>query len=277
MRRQRGRLGWAMRWALFALVVLVFNLPIIMTVVTALKPTAVINAAPPQWLFVPTLDHFVTVLTDRAVDFPLYLFNSTVIALGGTLLALVLSIPAAYAIARYGIGKRTLLPLVANLRAIPLVIFAIPFYLMYQVMGLLDTRTGLIIIACIINLPVALLFAVGMIQDLPIEIEEAARVDGAGTLTVLWRIVVPLTQPMILALAILSFIYAWNEFLFGLILTTRDAVPVTVGATFFTTSWGVRWGPIAAAATLSVLPPMVLGLLCYRYLGRALTAGAIKG
>jgi multiple sugar transport system permease protein len=147
---------------------------------------------------------------------------------------------------------------------------------MYQVLGLLDTRTGLALIECIVNLPLALLVSVAMIQDLPVEVEEAARVDGAGTLRILARIVVPMARPMIAAVAILSFIYAWNEFLFGLILTTSKAVPVTVAATFFTTTWGVRWGATAAAMTLSLLPPVVLGLLSYRSLGRIM-AGAVKG
>jgi multiple sugar transport system permease protein len=178
---------------------------------------------------------------------------------------------------RFGRGTASLLPVVVGLRAIPLVIFAIPFYLMYQWLGLLDTWLGMALIECIVNLPFALLFAVGMVRDLPVEVEEAARVDGAGTLRVLLRIVVPLARPMILSVAILSFIYSWNEFLFGLILTTRSATPVTVGVTLFTTSWGVRWGPTAAAMTLSMLPPLLLGLVCFRYLTRALTAGAVKG
>ena len=87
----------------------------------------------------------------------------------------------------------------------------------------------------------------------------------------------PLARPVLVAVAILSFIYSWNEFLFGLILSTRNAVPVTVGATFFITSWGVKWGATAAAMMLSVLPPLLLGLVSYRYLGRAMLAGAVKG
>lgn len=267
----------ALRWLVLVLAVALFNLPVIVTVLTAFKTTAAINASPPVWLFAPTLEHFQAVLGDPSLDFPRYLLNSTAIALGGTALALLLSFPAAYAVARRGVGGATLLPLVTNLRAIPLIVFAIPFYLMYQLLGLLDTRTGLALIACLINLPFALILFVGFVQELPAELEEAAVVDGAGTLAVLRHVVVPLARPMALAVAILSFIYAWNEFLFGLILTTREAVPVTVGATFFITSFGVRWGATAAAMTLSVLPPMLLGLFAYRYLGRALLAGALKG
>jgi multiple sugar transport system permease protein len=277
MRGRVGRFGRAWRWALFALVALLFNLPILVTILTSFKTNAAINASPPVWIFEPTLAHYATVLGDRSLNFPRYMLNSVMIAGGGMVLALLLSIPAAYAMVRFQRGTATLLPVVVGLRAIPLVIFAIPFYLMYQWLGLLDTWLGMALIECIVNLPFALLFAVGMVRDLPVEVEEAARVDGAGTWRVLLRIVVPLARPMILSVAILSFIYSWNEFLFGMILTTRSATPVTVGVTLFTTSWGVRWGPTAAAMTLSMLPPLLLGLVCFRYLTRALTAGAVKG
>ena len=266
----------SLRWLLFAVAAVVLNFPLLMTVLTSLKSTADINASPPVWLVAPTLVHYRAVLTDPTLDFARYLVNSTVLAGGGTLLALVLCLPAAYAVVRLEVGRRTVLPLVASLRAVPLVIFAIPLYLMYQEVGLLDTRTGLVLIACLINLPLALLLLVNAAGELPVSLEEAARVDGAGTWRILLHIVLPLTRPMLLAAGVLGFTAAWNEFLFGLILTTRNATPVTVGATFFVTSWGVRWGETAAAMTLSVLPPLVLGLLAYRRLGRALVAGAVK-
>lgn len=276
-RRGRRIAADALRWLLFAVVVLVFNVPILATLVTSIKPTAVINMSPPVWLFEPTAAHYAEVFGEPRLSVLRYLLNSTAIALGGTALAVALSLPAAYAMVRFRVGARTLFPLVANLRTIPLIIFAIPLYLMYQSAGLLDTRLGLALIGCLINLPLALIMLVGFLQDLPEELDAAARVDGAGTLAVLRYVVVPLSRPILIAVAILSFIYTWNEFLFGLILTTRNATPITVGATFFVTSYGVRWGATAAAMMVSVLPPLLLGLFAYRYLGRALLAGAIKG
>lgn len=267
----------AVRWVVFVVVAVAFNLPILATVVTAFKTTAQITTSPPVWFFKPTLDQFRQVLTDQSLNFPHFLFNSFAIAAIGTLLAVGLSLPAAYAIVRYRIGERTLLPLVTNLRTIPLIIFAIPFYLMYQSVGLLDTRIGLGLIDCLINLPLALVLFTGFLQDSPIEIEEAARVDGANTFQVFSLVVVPLARGVVTAVAILSFIYAWNEFLFGLILTTQNATPVTVGATFFVTSFGVKWGQTAAAMVLSIIPPAIVGMLSYRFLARALVAGAVKG
>jgi len=267
----------ALRWVLLVLTILILNFPILGTIVTSLKSSADINAFPPVWLFTPTFEHFREVWNDSSLNFPRYLMNSVVIAAIGTGLAAILTLPAAYAIVRIGVGSRFILPLVTTIRAVPLIIFAIPLYLLYQAAGLLDTRLGLGLIGALISLPIALLMFVGWVREVPIELEEAARCDGAGTFAILRHVVLPLVRPGLLAVVMLSFIFSWNEFLFGLILTTRDAVPVTVGATFFITSWGVKWGPTAAAMTLSALPPLILGLFAYRFLTRALLAGATKG
>jgi multiple sugar transport system permease protein len=276
-RRTIGRVAGLLRWAVLIVAAAILNVPLLITGLTAIKTDADINASPPVWIFRPTLGHFTEIFADPTLDFPRYLINSTSIALGGTALAILLTLPAAYAITKLERGARTLLPIVTNLRALPLIVFVIPFYLAYQALGLLDTRAGLAIVSCIINLPLALILFVGFLQDLPLELEEAARVDGASTLAILTRIVTPLARPIITTVAILGFISSWNEFLFGLILSTSRATPVTVGATYFITSWGIRWGATAAAMVISVLPPLVLGFVSYRFLGRATMAGAVKG
>ncbi|HEX4765186.1 MAG TPA: ABC transporter permease subunit [Lichenihabitans sp.] len=150
---------------------------------------------------------------------------------------------------------------------------------MYQQLHLLDTRLGLALILCLVNLPLVLVLLVNSLQDLPIGIEEAARMDGAGTLALLVRVVLPLSAPVVASTLILSFIYAWNEFLFGLMLTTERAVPITVGASFFfsASGGGIRWGIASAVMVVSVLPPLLLSLLAYRFIGQALAAGAVKG
>ena len=266
-----------LRWLGFGLVVLLVNFPIIATAFTSFKSIADIYRNPPVWIFQPTLKYYITVLTDPTLNFPKFIVNSLIIALGGTILAIILALPAAYAIVRFGVGSRILLPIITNLRAVPLIIFAIPFYLMFQLLGLLDTQLGLSLIGAVINIPLALILFVGFVQDFPLEVEEAARVDGASTWQVFRFVVVPLARPIMTATAILSFIYVWNEFLFGLILTTQRATPVTVGSTLFITSWGVKWGEISAAMVLSTLPPLILGMFSYRQLAKALTAGAVKG
>jgi len=271
------RVGYAMRWVVFFLAVAILNLPVITTVLTSFKSTADINAFPPKWLFSPTLDHYREVLFTGNTHYPSYIWNSVVIASVGTLLAIALTFPAAYAIARHRTGSTWLLPIVSNLRALPLIIFAIPFYFMYQTLGLLDTRFGLALIACLVNIPLALLMLVGFIQDIPKELDEAASLDGATVWQILLHVIWPASRPILFTVAVLSFIYSWNEFLFGLILTTKNAVPVTVGATFFVTSYGVKWGATAAAMILGILPPLLLGFFAYPYIGKSMLRGAIKG
>ncbi|MCX5571893.1 carbohydrate ABC transporter permease [Kaistia nematophila] len=267
----------ALRWVVFVAVALLVNFPILSTVLTSFKTNADINAYPPKWIFSPSLEHYRTVLASPNVDYVHYIMNSVFIATIGTLFAIMLTLPAAYAMVRQGVGRNWLLPVITNLRALPLIIFAIPFYFMYKQVGLLDTRIGLALISCIINIPIALVMFVGFVQDVPRELDDAAKIDGASMWKTLWHVVLPLSRPVMLAVFLLSFIYSWNEFLFGLILTTKNAVPVTVGATFFVTSRGIEWGPTAAAMTIGILPPLILGLFAYPYIGKSMLAGAVKG
>ncbi len=127
------------RWLIFGVVALVINLPILSTVMTSFKKTGDINTSPPVFLFEPTLKHYAEVLGSGRTDFPSYILNSLVIGTGGSLIAILVSFPAAYAIVRHGVGRSWLLPLVTNIRTLPLIIYAIPIYLMYQLVGLLDS------------------------------------------------------------------------------------------------------------------------------------------
>jgi multiple sugar transport system permease protein len=278
--RKDNPIVWALRVVVFALAALVLNFPVIATVVTALKSEAEIVDNPSLTILAPTLDNFrrIFAMADR-FDVIHFLTNSLVEATLGSVLAILLAVPAAFALARFHAGEKWLLPVVANLRAIPLIIFSIPIYLMYQQTGLLDTRFGLALVLCVINLPLVLVLLTNAIRDLPDQLDEAAKVDGASVMQLLTHIVLPLAKPAIASSAILAFIYSWNEFLFGLMLTTRAAVPVTVGASFFfaASGGGVRWGVAAAVMILSVLPPLLLGLIAYKHIGDSLTDGALKG
>jgi len=270
----------ALRWLVLLVAVVALNAPVIVTLVTSFKSDAEIAANPSLVIEAPTVSNYVRIfaMSDR-FDILHFLTNSVVEAALGTVLAIALALPAAYGMIRFRVGLAWLFPPVVNLRAIPLIIFAIPIYLMYQAAGLLDTRFGLALILCLVNLPLVLVLLVNAVRDVPIELDEAARIDGAGPWTILLRVVLPLVRPMIASSTVLAFIYAWNEFLFGLMLTTRDAVPVTVGASFFfsASGGGVQWGVAAAVMMLSTLPPLLLGLFAYRHIGRSMTAGAIKG
>jgi multiple sugar transport system permease protein len=268
------------RWIVFIIAAFVMNFPVIATLVTALKPPGEVSRNPSLWIEAPTLENFITVLTvsDRLNVYH-YLWNSTVAALIGAILPMVVAFPLAWAIVRRGTGRAILFPLVVNLRALPLIIFAIPLYMMYSAAGLLDTRFGLGLILAVVNLPLALMLLVNAVAEIPAEIEEAAHMDGARLPRLLFRVVLPLCRPALITTFIFGFITAWNEFLFGLMLTTRDAVPMTVGASFFfaTSGGGVQWGVAAAVMVVAALPPLLLGLVMYRRITGSMVAGALKG
>ena len=268
------------RWIVFAIAAFVMNFPVISTISASLKTGAEISRNPGLWVYEPILQNYAAILevTERLNIFA-YLQNSLIASLIGAILPIMLCFPVAYAIARRGYGTNVIFPTIVNLRAMPLIIFAIPLYMMYRTVGLLDTSLGLGLILAVVNLPLALLLLVNAINDVPYELDEAARMDGARIFRVLVKIVLPICLPALATVFIFSFITAWNEFLFGLMITTTRAVPMTVGASFFFSSGGagVQWGVAAAVIVVASLPPVVLGILMYKQISRSMTAGAVKG
>ena len=268
------------RWLVFAIAALIMNFPVIATFITAFKSPAEILQNPSLIIQSPTLENFLTVLTisDRLNVYH-YLWNSFSASLIGALLPMIVAFPLAWALVRRGYGRAFLFPLVVNLRALPLVIFAVPLYLMFSVSNLLDTRLGLGLVLAIVNLPLALMLLVNAVADIPLELEEAARMDGAQLPRLIGRVVLPLCRPAFVTTFVFGFITAWNEFLFGLILTTQRAVPMTVGASFFfaTSGGGVQWGVAAAVMVVAAVPPLLLGLIMYRKITGSMVSGAVKG
>ncbi len=274
------KLHQILRWIVFVIAALVMNFPVLATFITALKSPAEISRNPSLAIQSPTLENFMTVLTvsDRLNVYH-YLWNSLSAALIGSILPIIVAFPIAWAMARRGYGRNILFPLIVNLRALPLVIFAVPLYLMFSVVNLLDTQIGLGLVLAIVNLPLALMLLVNAVSEIPIELEEAARMDGARLPRLIGRIVLPLCRPAFITTFVFGFITAWNEFLFGLILTTQNAVPMTVGASFFfaTSGGGVQWGVAAAVMIVAALPPLLLGLIMYRKITGSMVSGAVKG
>jgi multiple sugar transport system permease protein len=257
-------------------VVVVFLVPILGTIVTSLKPTRDINVMPPQWIFQPVITHYNSVLTESGFNFKTFFMNSIFVALGASVLVVLVNIPAAYSMVRYGTGGRRLFAFVVSLRLLPPIVFIVPMFILFQILGMLDSIQGLILVNTLLNTPLALLLFVGFVQDLPREVEESAMIDGASTWQVLRKIVLPLLLPGLSVVLVMTFLWTWNEFLFSLILTLNRATTVTVGASFFVTAWGVRWGEISAAIVMSLLPTLVFTFFVQRYLVSGLTLGAIK-
>lgn len=259
------------------LVALFFNIPILNTLFTSLKSNADISMFPKKFFSPLTLEHFTNVLFGAGYDFPSYFSNSIYLSVFTSLLVIIITLPAAYVIIRLKFGSKKFLPFTAGLKLFPPIIFAIPYYLMFQYMGLLDTVFGLILINTFLNVPLGILLMVGFLQDIPEEIEEAAKIDGCSIYAILFKIIIPLMKPGIASVGILTFIFTWNDYLFAVIMSLNNATPVTLGATMFITSYGIKWGDVSAATILSVLPPLLFTFVAQKYLVSGLSMGAVKG
>ena len=257
-------------------IVLLFLVQILGTITTSLKTTREINVMPPKWIFTPTFANYTYVLTGSGFSFTNFFMNSVVIATVTSLIVVAINLPAAYSMVRFGTGGRGLFGFVISLRLLPPVVFVVPMFILFSRFGLLDSLQGLIIVNTLFNAPLALLLFVGFVQDLPREVEESAMIDGASSWQILRKIVLPLLLPGLAVVLVMTFLWTWNEFLFSLILTLNKATTVTVGASFFVTAWGVRWGEISAAISMSLIPTLIFTLFVQRYLVAGLTLGALK-
>jgi multiple sugar transport system permease protein len=255
------------------LVLLPFLFPFLWMLMGSLKTQVDFTAYPPVWAFEPTLDNYRQVLA--AQNFGWYALNSTIVAAAATMIALLLGIPAAYAVARYrrtGLGM-----LLLGVRMAPLVAFLIPLFVLYVNWHLVNTYAGLIAAHVLVTLPIVVWMMVGFIEAFPRDIEDAARIDGAGAGSVLWRIVVPLTMPGIAAASILSFIFSWNNFLLSVVLSGAQTQPLTVAIFNFLGYESINWGPLSAAASIVTVPVLVLALFVQRYIVRGLLSGGLAG
>jgi len=264
----------AARWAVPLILVLML-LPFLWLLQMSFKPTPLILEFPPRLFFEPTLEHYTGLWKD---GFPESFVNSLVTAGTSTLLALLIGVPAAYALSRWtGRGRFSLGLAILLTRMAPPIAFTIPFFLAYRWLGLLDTRTGLILIYMTFNLPLVIWMMQPFFDSVPASLEEAALMDGAGWGTVFVEIVMPVASAGIAATAILCFLYAWNDFFFALILTRTQASTAPVAIVGFIQYVGWEWGRMAAAGTLVMMPVVLFSIFVRKYLVRGLAAGSIKG
>ena len=262
------------------LIILVSLVPIYWMVTTSFKdPDAALQIPPNVVGFAPTLDNYVNLLGGQttARGFAPLLVNSIIVAIASTVLALVLGLPAAYALARVRFrGKRRLAMWILSTTMFPPIVAVIPIFLIAGSAGFIDTYPVLIVPYAAFNLPLVIWMLRSAIRQIPVEIEESALVDGSSRLGILRTIVLPLAAPGIAAAAVLSIFLSWNEFLFALTLTRSDARTAPVGINEFTTMFGTEWGNLSAGATLVVAPILVMALLLGRRLVSGLTFGAVK-
>ena len=260
----------AFGWVLGALVFF----PIFWMAVTALKTEADAIASPPLLLFHPTLANLVDMLGG---DYPQFAANSVIISVGSTLLALLLAIPAAYSMAFHP-GRRTrdILLWMLSTKMMPSVGVLVPVYLLFRDAGLLDTRTGLVGIYTLINLPIAVWMLYSFFREVPREIIEAARMDGATQSQQMLSVLLPLSAPGIAATGLLSVILSWNETFWSINLTSSAAAPLTAFIASFSSPEGLFWAKLSAASLLAIAPILALGWMTQRQLVRGLTFGAVK-
>lgn len=210
-------------------------------------------------------------------NYALHFFNSVVISVGSTLLALVFAIPAAWAMA-FVPGKRTkdLLMWMLSTKMMPAVGVLIPMYLGFKNLGLLDTRTGLVAVMTMINLPIVVWMLYTYFKEIPGEILEAARMDGASLRSEIIYILTPMAVPGIASTMLLNIILAWNEAFWTLQLTTSDAAPLTQFIASYSSPEGLFYAKLSAASTMAIAPILILGWFSQKQLVRGLTFGAVK-
>ena len=260
--------AWAVGFVIF--------FPILWMGLASFKSELDAFATPPLFLFFHwTTENYATV--QARSDYVHHALNSLIIAGGSTLIALVIAVPAAWSMA-FAPTKRTkdILLWMLSTKKIPPVGVLVPIYLIYRNLGLLDTRGGLIMILCLGNLPIVVWMLFTYFKEIPRDILEASRMDGATIGRELIYMLVPMSVPGIASTLLLNFILAWNEAFWTLNLSTLQAAPLTVFIASYSSPEGLFWAKLSAASFLAVAPIMVLGWLTQKQLVRGLTFGAVK-
>ncbi len=261
-------------WALF---------PFYWAIVTSLKEPGVIMTRPsliPFLQFKPTLLNWEREFSSRGREIFGALTNSLIIAGGATIIATFLGTMAGYGLARFRFHRwqnKDMTLWFLSQRFLPPVTTVIPFFIVMKTINLLDTHWALIMANATFTLPFAVLIMRDVFKELPEELEESALVDGCSRFGAFWRIALPLAAPAAAAAAIICFAFAWNEFLFALILTYQKASPITIVIAGVEHTQGVQFWFVATRLLTAILPPALLALLAQRYIVRGLTFGAVKG
>ncbi len=286
MQHHQSKLETVLRALALTLVVLFFMFPIFWILLMSLQTNETILRVPPSVVFEPTLANYKGIITGRLetsaasleINFLGNLWNSIFLSVTSVTLALVLGVPAAYAFARLKFkGSEDIAFTLLSFRFAPPLLVLLPLTLYFQQMGLADTYIGLIWVYQLICLPLILWIVRGYFEDISPDIENAYRIAGHSWFATFRKIALPLAGPGIAAAGLLAFIFAWNNFIFALVLASADKQPVTVGALAFITASGIQYGQIAAAVIMSITPTLALALYAQKYLVEGLSLGAVKG
>jgi multiple sugar transport system permease protein len=275
-----------LRGALITLVLVFFLFPIFWIFLMSFQTNETILRIPPALTFTPILENYTALITGELrtaagslqLNFMQNMWNSVLLSTCSVALSLVLGVPAAYAFARFKfrLGEDIAFTLL-SFRFAPALLVLLPLSLYFKTLGLTNTYIGLIWVYQLICLPLILWIVRGYFEDISPDIEYAYRIAGNSWGKTFRNIAIPLAKPGIAAAGLLAFIFAWNNFVFALILASADKQPVTVGALAFVTASGIQYGQIAAAIIISITPTLALALYAQRYLVEGLSMGAVKG
>jgi len=268
----------ALLWTVTIAVAVVMIFPFYWMLNTSLKPSAEVFASPPtfvssQW----SLDAYRSLFATRSIG--RYFVNSLIVALGATALSVVLAALAAYGLTRFfPRGATTFVMFLLFTKMLPETLLIIPYFQLMSDVGLLNTHLALILAYSSFALPFSVWMLIGFFRSIPREIDEAARMDGASVLQAFVRVILPLARPGLVAVALFTFLIAWNSYVWALVLTTDASMFVlSVGIANMVGEYRVQWNELMAAAVIAALPVMVLYSLLERHLVSAITAGAVKG
>jgi multiple sugar transport system permease protein len=250
--------------------------PLYWVVVTSFKTTRDAFAIPPMWLFEPTLENYRTVLGNRV--FLRAFANSFVVSIVSSGIAVAIGAVAAYGLAQQEPAERRAQEkFILSLRIAPALLFVVPTYYLATRIGALNHHWLLIAVYSFINVPFAISLLITFFSDIPREMRDAARVDGAREFSVFWYVFIPAARGGIVATLILCVLFTWNEFFVALVLSGRDTQTLPVSITSFLTFQGIQWGSLTAAGSLIMLPMIVLGVIVQGQVVRGLTLGSVKG
>lgn len=283
MNKDSARRRWAsfFIWLLLSLMILI---PIWWMFLVSVKKRVDLFGTPSFLLDITriTWDNYAVVLGNPT--FQRYMINSLIVSTSNAVLVSTLALLGAYAMSRYKLrGRDNLFFWILTNRMAPPAVFLLPLFLLFTKVfrigdfSLFDTQIGLILLYCVFNLPFALWLMQGMVDGIPKELDEAAYVDGASLWFVLWTIILPLAKSGLAVTGILTWVFAWNEYLFASTLTSVQARTITTGLAEFVTVTGTNWGEMAAVAMLTLAPAALVLALVQRHIVAGLTFGAVKG
>ena len=273
--RNKQKAAYVARSVLAWLVALIMFFPILWTVLTSFKTELQAIAIPPLLFFEPTLENYA--LVQERSDYLSYALNSVLTSFGATALAIIIAIPAAYSLAFFPTKRsKDILLWMLSTKMLPAVGVLVPIYVLFRDLQLLDTVIGLVLIFTLINLPIVVWMLYSSFKEIPKEILEAVRLDGASVWDEVRHAVLPLSVGGLASTALLSLVLCWNEAFWALNLTSADAGTLAALIASYSSPEGLFWAKLSAASTMAAAPIIVLGWFCQKQLVQGLTFGAVK-